>query len=195
MPLICRGLALVLVCLCAACIDTRGAKQSLMVRGDASRVTLDPVAATSMVSAYREGSGLPAVRLDPKLNAMAQVQAEAMARRGVVSHDAAGPFRRRLDEAGIAATGAAENIAAGYFSLDAAMTSWKTSPAHNKNLLLPKATRFGIALAKAPGSGYQTYWAMVVAADPPPPDAVASLPAGPVVVQRVTMPFASLFSP
>ena len=48
------------------------------------------------------------------------------------------------------------------------MRGWEESPEHNANLLLPKATRFGVALAKDASTGYGTYWAMVVAAEPLP---------------------------
>ena len=124
-----------------------------------------------------------AVRLDPTLGALAQKQADAMAARGVLSHDVAGSFASRLDGAHVDTVSAAENIAAGYFSLGSAFESWQTSPPHDRNLLLPKVTRFGIALAKAPDTRYKTYWAMVVASDPPPP--TPTLPTGPLVRRRV----------
>jgi uncharacterized protein YkwD len=200
--------ALLLALAVAACAGSTAERGGPRIRGDVAAVRLDPAAASGMVSAYRTAKGLPAVRLDPSLNRMAQIQADAMARQGVLSHDAGGPFGRRLREAGVETSSAAENIAAGYFSLDATMDSWKRSPSHNKNLLMPRATRFGIALAKAPGTRYQTYWAMVVASDPAPPPEVATLSAGPVVVRRtvrraegeggsfasaLTAPFSGLF--
>ena len=46
------------------------------------------------------------------------------------------------------------------------MTGWRNSPEHNGNLLMPKATRLGIAIAKDPRTHYGVYWAMELAAEP-----------------------------
>ena len=51
-------------------------------------------------------------------------------------------------------------------SFDEALAGWRTSAGHDANLLMPGATRFGIALAKNPSAGYGAYWAMEVAAEP-----------------------------
>jgi hypothetical protein len=48
------------------------------------------------ISAYRRAHGLPAVKLDGKLNAVALKQARAMAASGAVSHSAAGSFSSRV---------------------------------------------------------------------------------------------------
>lgn len=190
----------------AACSTPVARKAGPGIPGDVAAVSLDPAAANAMLTRYRVSHGLSAVRLDPALSAMAQKQADAMAARGELSHEVAGTFASRLDQAHLDTTGAAENIAAGYFSLDSTFESWQTSPPHDRNLLQPKATRFGIALAKAPDTRFKTYWAMVVASDPPPPE--PTLEAGPVrrrVVQTRTLggdlagalkaPFANLFGP
>ncbi|MDQ0467499.1 CAP domain-containing protein [Labrys wisconsinensis] len=167
----------------AACSTPVAQRPQPVIRGDVAAVRLDPAAARDMLTRYRASRGLAAVRLDPTLGALAQKQADAMAARGVLSHDVAGSFASRLDGAHVDTVSAAENIAAGYFSLGSAFESWQTSPPHDRNLLLPKVTRFGIALAKAPDTRYKTYWAMVVASDPPPP--TPTLPTGPLVRRRV----------
>jgi hypothetical protein len=59
---------------------------------------------------------------------------------------------------------AAENIAYGYDNFDKTLGQWITSAGHRKNLLLPKATKVGIASART-ASGKRTYWAMVIAGD------------------------------
>ncbi|MDQ9782457.1 CAP domain-containing protein, partial [Serratia marcescens] len=59
---------------------------------------------------------------------------------------------------------AAENIAYGYDNFDKTLGQWINSPGHRKNLLLPKATKVGIASARN-ASGKRTYWAMVIAGD------------------------------
>ena len=56
-------------------------------------------------------------------------------------------------------------------SLAEAMTGWRKSSAHNANLLMPEASRFGIAIAKNPDTQYGVWWAMEVAAGPEPPAA------------------------
>ena len=131
-------------------------------------VKLDPAEATRILSAYRTGHGLAPVRLDPALTAMARRQADAMAAAGTLSHSVAGGFSSRLHAAGLDTARAGENLGGGYLSTQEAFDGWRRSSGHNANLLLPGATRFGIALAKAPGTRYRVYWAMVIAADPPP---------------------------
>jgi uncharacterized protein YkwD len=188
----------------AACSTQVGRNTGPVIRGDVAAVRLDPAAANTMLSQYRVSHGLPAVHLDPELMAMAQRQADAMAARGELSHEVAGTFLVRLDQAHVDTTGAGENIAVGYFSLESVFKSWQDSPPHDRNLLQSRATRFGIALAKAPETRWKTYWAMVVANDPPPPE--IRLTAGPVrrrVVQAGTLggsltdalvtPFSNLF--
>lgn len=129
-------------------------------------VQADPAGATAMLSAYRAGHGLGPVRLDPALTAMAQRQADAMVGANALSHNAAGGFAARLAGAGVKASEAGENVGGGYYSTEEAFTGWRNSPEHNANLLLPKATRFGIALAKDPRTQYRVYWSMEVAAEP-----------------------------
>lgn len=127
---------------------------------------VDPAAATRMLTAYRTGHGLGPVRLDPTLTAMAQRQADAMARAGSLSHDVGGNFSSRINAAGLDTVRAGENLGGGYFSTEEAFDGWQKSSGHKANLLMPQATRFGIALAKDPTTEYRVYWAMVVAAEP-----------------------------
>lgn len=79
-----------------------------------------------------------------------------------LSHDALGPFNRRVAPAG--AGRAAENIAYGYDNFEKTLGQWIDSSGHRKNLLLHNASRVGIASAKN-ASGKRTYWAMVIAGD------------------------------
>jgi uncharacterized protein YkwD len=129
-------------------------------------VHLDPAAATKMLTAYRASRGLGAVRLDPTLTAMAQRQADAMVAANELSHDVAGGFTARLLAAGLDTPRAAENLGGGYYSLDEAFAGWRASPQHDANLLMPQATRFGIAIAKDPRTRLRVYWAMELAAEP-----------------------------
>jgi uncharacterized protein YkwD len=132
---------------------------------DVSAVRLDPAAATAMLNAYRASQGVGAVRLDPPLSAMAQRQADAMAAANQMSHEVAGDFPSRLAASGVESVAAAENVGAGYYSLDEAMAGWRRSPGHDANLLMPDAKRFGIAIAKNPRTRYGVYWAIEMAGD------------------------------
>jgi hypothetical protein len=85
-----------------------------------------------------------------------------MAAKDHLSHDALGPFARRMAPSG--AGRAAENIAYGYESFEKTLGQWIDSSEHRRNLLLPRATRVGIASAKD-ASGKRTYWAMEIAGD------------------------------
>src|SRR5215470_13315241 len=51
---------------------------------------------TAMISQYRREHGLPAVKTDAKLTAVAVRQAQAMAAAGVLDHDVAGSFTTRI---------------------------------------------------------------------------------------------------
>lgn len=127
-------------------------------------IRLSVAGAAAMVSRYRRRHGLPAVRTDSRLTAIARRQARAMAARGRLSHNVAGAFGTRLRSAGYLAAAAGENLAAGQRSLAEAFAGWVSSPGHRSNLLLRGATRIGVAAAAAPRSRYRVFWAMVVAA-------------------------------
>jgi uncharacterized protein YkwD len=130
-----------------------------------AKVRLDPAAATAKLNTYRAANGLNPLRLDPTLTAMAERQAQAMARSGTMSHDVAGSLSARLAASGInAPTG--ENLGAGYRSFDEALAGWRASPGHDANLLMSGATRFGVAFAKNPSDAYGAYWALEVGAEP-----------------------------
>lgn len=129
---------------------------------------LDPQAAAALISDYRRGRGLPAVTIDPVLTKVAEQQAKAMAAADRLSHDIGGRgLTTRLKVAGFTGLRAAENVGAGYHTLAEAFSGWRDSPSHNKNMLLPGATKLGIAAVRAPRSKYSVYWAMVIAVPDP----------------------------
>jgi uncharacterized protein YkwD len=125
---------------------------------------LDAAAAQSMISGYRQNNGLAAVELDPALMQMAQEQARIMAARDKLDHGAGRSFNERIKASGFSAKFAAENIGAGYHTLAEAFSGWRDSPSHRINMLLPGATRMGIAAVYAPGSKYKVFWSMILAA-------------------------------
>ena len=115
-----------------------------------------------LISGFRLKHGEVRVVRDATLDRIALEQAKAMAAKDELSHEALGPFNKRIAPAG--AGRAAENIAYGYESFEKTLGQWIDSSGHRKNLLLPNASRVGIASAKD-ASGKRTYWAMVIAGD------------------------------
>jgi uncharacterized protein YkwD len=132
-------------------------------------VHLDPAAAVNALTAYRASRGLGPVRLDPTLTAMAQRQADAMVAANELSHNIAGAFTSRIYAAHVDTPRAAENLGGGYYSMEEAFAGWRASPEHNANMLMPQATRLGIAIAKDPRTRLRVYWAMELAAEPDKP--------------------------
>ena len=119
----------------------------------------------STISAYRRAHGLPAVRSDSRLAAVALKQAQAMASSGTVSHSAVGNFAMRvapLRKPRAAGFKAAENIGAGFISFSEMLKQWEESAGHRENLLMAGARRVGVASVDNPKSPYRKFWAMVI---------------------------------
>jgi uncharacterized protein YkwD len=133
-------------------------------------------AMAAIVSRYRMAEGLGAVRIDPVLSRAAKAQADAMAAKGVMSHEIAGEFGDRMRAAGLGRAHSAENLGLGYDTFAEAMEGWKASTGHRRNLLLAPATRIGIGRAR--GTDARTYWALILAS----PNLPQQLPGGPLFV-------------
>ncbi|MFK4382772.1 hypothetical protein ABIA40_002180 [Bradyrhizobium sp. USDA 223] len=152
----------------AEIMGARGTMMHRMVGGTIAGLVLlagAPALADSpaeLISSFRLKHGEARVVRDATLDRIAMDQARAMAAKDDLSHDALGPFNRRVAPAG--AGRAAENIAYGYESFEKTLGQWIDSSGHRKNLLLHNASRVGIASAKN-ASGKRTYWAMVIAGD------------------------------
>jgi uncharacterized protein YkwD len=114
----------------------------------------------SEISAYRRAHGLPAVKPDGRLAALALTQARAMAVSGAVSHSAAGNFAVRV--APLRKSRAAENIGAGFLTFSEMLKQWEESTGHRENLLMAGARRVGVASVDNPKSPYRKFWAMVI---------------------------------
>ena len=112
------------------------------------------------VSAYRRAHGLPAVKPDSRLAAVALRQAQAMAASGSISHSAAGSFSSRV--AGLRKSRAAENIGAGFLSFAEMLKQWEDSSGHRENLLMKGPRRVGVASVDNPKPPYRKFWAMVI---------------------------------
>jgi len=114
----------------------------------------------ALISQYRREHGLPAVKTDSQLTAVAARQAKAMAASGIMDHDVAGSFPSRI--ANVNTDSAAENIAAGTKSWADTLRIWKASSGHNANLLRADADIIGVAVAYNENTRYKAFWAMVV---------------------------------
>ena len=136
-----------------------------------------PSSPAEMISNYRVQNGEGRVTADRKLNQIAQEQAAAMAAKETLDHGVLAPFSSRMADSG--SDRAAENIAYGYDNFAKTLEQWIDSAGHRKNLLLPGASRVGLASSKS-ATG-RTYWAMVIAGGSkrtPPPKRVAKRQAG-----------------
>src|SRR5689334_10716449 len=124
---------------------------------------LDPVAAASMISQYRQNNGLGAVAVDPELMRLAETQAQTMASLNKLDHDAKAPLAKRLNGSGYPATQAVENVSAGYHTLAEAFSGWRDSPPHRANMLKNGVTKLGIAASYAPNTKYKVFWTLILA--------------------------------
>lgn len=124
---------------------------------------VDAEAAREMISLYRRNNGLSLLATDDTLQQAAQAQADAMASANSLDHNVRGTLSMRLTSRGMKSASAVENVSAGYHTLAEAFSGWRQSPPHNRNLLMNRATRMGIATAYAPGTRYKVYWALILA--------------------------------
>jgi uncharacterized protein YkwD len=144
--------------------DTKAPDQPTMYLSMANGgATLDPQAAASMISLYRQNNGLGGVAVDPDLMKLAALQSEAMAKRNKLDHDVKGPLERRLGASGYPAKLAVENVSAGYHTLAEAFSGWRDSPPHKANMLKNGVTKLGIAATYAPGTKYKVFWTLILA--------------------------------
>jgi uncharacterized protein YkwD len=123
-----------------------------------------------LISEFRLKHGEGRVVMDATLNRIALEQAKAMAARDKLDHEVLGAFGGRI--APSRAGRAAENIAYGYDNFEKTLDQWIASSEHRKNLLLPKASRVGVASARS-ATSHRIYWAMEIAGDYEPPRVAA----------------------
>ncbi|QUJ77038.1 CAP domain-containing protein [Sulfitobacter albidus] len=118
-----------------------------------------PAAGTSdrrpvaLVNAVRRAAGRAPIRRNARLDRAAQIHANDMARNSFFAHTGSdgSKLKDRVNRTGYGWCFLAENIAEGYPSRQAAITGWKGSPGHYRNMVNPKAEEFGIAAV----GGYQ----------------------------------------
>ncbi len=142
-----------------------GSPELTSVPATKRELTVSPAAAASKINAYRAKKGLAPLAVDPALNRIAQQTADELAARDTMAtsmHTDRG-LMVRLDNAAYPHSAAAENLGAGYPTLDWAIKGWQGSGGHNKNLLKKHMTHMGIGL-KVRGSGkWQSYWVLILA--------------------------------
>ena len=143
--------------------DTQPEQPTMYLSMANGGATLDPLAAASMISLYRENNGLGAVAVDPDLMKLADQQSEAMASRNKLDHDVKAPLARRLGTSGYPATVAVENVSAGYHTLAEAFSGWRDSPPHKANMLKTGVTKLGISARYAPNTKYKVFWTLILA--------------------------------
>jgi uncharacterized protein YkwD len=146
-----------------------------------SGVTAAASSPAELISDFRLKHGEGRVTMDATLNRIALEQAKAMAAKDALDHDVLGTFNSRVAPA--KSGRAAENIAYGYESFEKTLGQWIDSSGHRKNLLLPKASRVGVASAKS-ATSHRTYWAMVIAGDYEPPPTAAGKKTAPAAKRK-----------
>ena len=160
--------ALFVLALCGCAADVPSTEQPSMYLSMANGgARLDPQAAASMISLYRENNGLGAVVVDPELMKLAEAQSQAMASHNKLDHDVKAPLAQRLNASGYPATLAVENVSAGYHTLAEAFSGWRDSPPHKANMLKSGVTKLGIAASYAPNTKYKVFWALILASSDP----------------------------
>jgi hypothetical protein len=112
-----------------------------------------------LISDFRHKHGEDSVVTNIALTRIAQEQANAMAARDLLDHNALAPFSTRIGRSGF--TRAAENIAYGHTDFASTLEQWINSAGHRANLLLQGAKWIGVAHAQ---NGHRMYWAMVIGA-------------------------------
>ncbi len=170
-------LVLLLAPLLAACGFAPG-EDFRSVPAQARETRVDPAEAARLVNAFRLSRGRAPLTVDPRLNAIARDTARVMASRDQLKtemHTRDG-LLGRLEGAGYAHVAAAENLGAGYPTLELAMKGWRNSRGHRRNLLNPNVTRMGIGLVLADRGRYVSYWVLIMAR--PKDDVPAGVPDG-----------------
>lgn len=93
----------------------------------------------------RNRHGIPDLRINDKLNGVAQKYAQEMERTNNFSHvDSRGRLPgARITEGGYVWRSCAENIGKGYQTPDEAVAGWENSPHHLDNILKPNVVDIG----------------------------------------------------
>lgn len=107
----------------------------------------------------RAAEGLPALRVDERLAAAAQLHSEWMASAQTMSHTGEGGSTPadRVSAQGYPIVTLAENVAAGQLSPQSVFNAWMNSPGHRANILGAGFVHVGVGYVAATGY-YGAYW-------------------------------------
>jgi len=110
-------------------------------------LTADEAQALALLNADRAANGLPPLRANSRLNALAENYAQDMINRGYFSHtnpEGQSPFDR-MRQAGVTYRYAGENLAINT-SVSGAEQAFMNSPGHRANILNPHYTEVGVGV-------------------------------------------------
>ncbi len=113
----------------------------------------------NLVNNERANNGLPTLKLNNKLSAVAQKKAEDMKSKNYFSHTSptyGSPFNM-MKNAGITYKTAGENIAYGQKTAQAVFNDWMNSPGHRQNILNKNYKEMGLGVT----SGGRMYWSQM----------------------------------
>ena len=102
-------------------------------------------------NAQRIAEGLPALRVNPLLSQMAQIQADQMATLMRMEHELTGRYPTmvsRAEHVGYRYAWLGENIAYNYPDAANVTFGWINSPGHRANILFSEFTEIGVAMAR-----------------------------------------------
>jgi len=111
-----------------------------------------------LVNKERAAAGLPALKVNTKLAAVAEKKAEDLRDNHYFDHQSpvyGSPFDM-MKQFGISYTAAGENIAKGQRTPAEVMKGWMNSPGHRANILNPNFTEIGVGYVT--DSNGTTYW-------------------------------------
>ena len=146
----------------AAPVFVSGSQAAIGRRVSVAKINLRQ--AEHYINQIRARHGAGPVRMEGRLIEAALSHSLMMARKGKMAHQfgRGTRFRDRIKKAGVHGS-AAENVGAGYSSMQSVIDSWLRSPGHRRNLLNRKLTHIGMAAAHNPASKYRTYWTLILA--------------------------------
>ena len=153
------GPLLLASCLLAGCVVTPPPSQAPVAPSSSA---LRPAGAAEarifdLLNAERRHQGLAALTYNPRLDRMAKIQAQNMARFQKMAHELPGAelptLVSRAQYVGYPFGRIAENVALGYPSAETVVQGWMASKGHRTNILNPDVGETGIAIARSSAGG------------------------------------------
>lgn len=146
------GRLLLLLCMAAAIAAAAGGILTAAAGGGPEPLSADEERAVALVNADRAAQGLPALRVNMTLVALARDYAQDMIDRHFSSHTSPDgeTFEGRLSRYGVSYNIAGENLAMNS-SVDAAERALMNSAGHRANILRPEFAEIGIGVRRDAG--------------------------------------------